>query len=470
MASAKNIGNLYAELSVRDKMTMGLNKAKKSLNSFSKKSSKLALSGSKYAAAGVAVTGAALIAGTKGAISMVDAIGDMSAQTGVGVAALMKLQQAYKDGGGNAEDAGKDIAKMQKNIANSKLGGDNAFTEMGLSLTDLAKMSPEEQFKAIGDAIMKIENPTKRNALAMEVFGKSGSKLVTVFAGMEESATKLGKMPELAAKFAAAMDEANDIFGRLNTKKDQFFVGFASGIIGELLPNLQKVDSYDFTELGSNLGRNIAIGFRGLTDGTLLDIAALSFTAWTLDIGTGILNMVNDMLEPIIVLIGATFETLVNKTKNVWADIKFGLTGNEVEHDSQINSRQFQSSFKDSVNDRLGGGDPIVNKIGEEMRAERDRLLDELGKGVDSGIEKAAGRISLPMRKQGDDVESPTEKTEEAKSNAEYIKSEVNSMQARGLGMGRENVASKVDEQIASLKQIVKLLTERNKMETSAIM
>ncbi len=470
MASAKNIGNLYAELSVRDKMTMGLNKAKKSLNSFSKKSSKLALSGSKYAAAGVAVTGAALIAGTKGAISMVDAIGDMSAQTGVGVAALMKLQQAYKDGGGNAEDAGKDIAKMQKNIANSKLGGDNAFTEMGLSLTDLAKMSPEEQFKAIGDAIMKIENPTKRNALAMEVFGKSGSKLVTVFAGMEESATKLGKMPELAAKFAAAMDEANDIFGRLNTKKDQFFVGFASGIIGELLPNLQKVDSYDFTELGSNLGRNIAIGFRGLTDGTLLDIAALSFTSWTLDIGTGILNMVNDMLEPIIVLIGATFETLANKTKNVWADIKFGLTGNEVEHDSQINSRQFQSSFKESVNDRLGQGDPIVNKIGKEMRAERDRLLDELGKGVDSGIEKAAGRISLPMRKQGDDVESPTEKTEEAKSNAEYIKSEINSMQARGLGMGRENVASKVDEQIASLKQIVKLLTERNKMETSAIM
>jgi hypothetical protein len=469
MASAKNIGNLYAELSVKDKMTMGLNKAKKSLNSFSKKSSKLALSGSKYAAAGIAVTGAALIAGTKGAISMVDAIGDMSAQTGVGVAALMKLQQAYKDGGGNAEDAGKDIARMQKTIANSKLGGDNPFAEMGLSLTDLAKMSPEEQFKAIGDAIMKIENPTRRNALAMEVFGKSGSKLVTVFAGMEESATKLGKMPELAAKFAAAMDEANDIFGRLNTKKDQFFVGFASGIIGELLPNLQKVDGYDFTELGSNLGRNIAIGFRGLTDGTLLDIAGLKFTAWTLDLGVGILNMLNGLVSPIVAFIGAAFETLKNKASNAYADIKFGLFGDTEAHDKQIDSRDQQRSFQDAFNDRDMSNVPIVNKIGNEMRAEADRLYNELAKGVEGGLSEAAN-IGAEVAKTSEDVESPTEKTEEAKSNAEYIKSEVNSMQARGLGMGRENVASKVDEQIASLKQIVKLLTERNKMELSAVM
>lgn len=469
MASAKNIGNLYAELSVRDKMTMGLGKAKKSLNNFARKSSKLALSGSKYAAAGIAVAGAGLIAGTKGAISMVDAIGDMSAQTGVGVAALMKLQQAYKDGGGNAEDAGKDIARMQKTIANSKLGGDNPFAEMGLSLTDLAKMSPEDQFKAIGEAIMKIENPTRRNALAMEVFGKSGSKLVTVFAGMEESATKLGKMPELAAKFAAAMDEANDIFGRLNTKKDQFFVGFASGIIGELLPNLQKVDGYDFTELGSNLGRNIAIGFRGLTDGTLLEVAGLKMNAWIIDIGTSLYNEITGFIMPFVALIEATFETLVNKTKNVWADIKFGLTGDAEAHDAQREERKNQKSFVDIFNAREGQGQ-IRDNWGNQMRSMADELWNQLTGTVDKGLENIAGRIYLPMRKPGDDIESPAEKTEEAKSNAEYIKSEVNSMQARGLGMGRENVASKVDEQIASLKQIVKLLTERNKMELSAIM
>lgn len=470
MASAKNIGNLYAELSVRDKMTMGLGKAKKSLNNFAKKSSKLALSGSKYAAAGIAVTGAALIAGTKGAISMVDAIGDMSAQTGVGVAALMKLQQAYKDGGGNAEDAGKDIAKMQKAIANSKLDGKDPFTEMGLSLMDLAKMSPEDQFKAIGDAIMKIENPTKRNALAMEVFGKSGSKLVTVFAGMEDSATKLGKMPELAAKFAGAMDEANDIFGRLNTKKDQFFVGMATGIIGELLPNLQKVDGYDFTELGSNLGKNIAIGFRGLTDGTLLDIAGLKFTSW-------IIGVSNEIASGIGAALRTAYEYGSNLFMGLGGKVSGGLlrgiadaTGNEqlgkfadnvwnMGKDQDIGA-MFKENFAKS---KLTG-----DNVAKEMDLEADRLWNDLLKNVNSGIEKAAAIGATPETSQ--EVESPAEKTEEAKSNAEYIKSEVNSMQARGLGMGRENVASKVDEQIASLKQIVKLLTERNKMELSAVM
>jgi len=467
MASAKNIGNLYAELSVRDKMTIGLNKAKKSLNAFAKKSSQLALSGSKYAAAGVAATGVALIAGTKGAISMVDAIGDMSNQTGIGVAALMKLQQAYRDGGGDAEDAGKDIAKMQKSIANSKMDGTDPFKSMGLSLKDLIKMSPEEQFKVIGDAILKIENPTLRNAKAMEIFGKSGSKLVTVFAGMEESATKLGRMPELAAKFAAAMDEANDIFGRLNTKKDQFFVGFASGIIGELLPQLEEVDKKDFTTLGENLGKNIAIGFRGLTDGTLLEIAGLKMNAWIQDIGVGILNEMHEIISPILALIYASFEGLKNSISNVWADIKFGLTGDAAEHDKQLNARAGQRTFKQSLGDFYGSGeDPISNEIADEMRAEADYLYNQLVGGVEKGLENAAGRISLPMRKEGDDIETPTQ---QAKLNVESIKSEVNSMQARGLGMGRENISNKIDQQVTELKYIAKLLEAQNKLKLSAV-
>jgi len=449
-------------------MTLGLNKAKKSLTAFARKSAGLAASGSKYAAVAATGTAVALAAGTKGAISMVDAIGDMSAQTGVGVAELMKLQQAYKDGGGNAEDAGKDIAKMQKAIANSKMDGSDPFTSMGLSLEALMNMSPDQQFKTIGDAIMRIENPTLRNAKAMEIFGKSGTKLISVFGSIESSANKLGDMPALAAKFAGAMDEANDIFGRLNTKKDQFFVGFASGIIGELLPNLQKVDEFDFTMLGNNLGKNIAIGFRGLTDGTLLEIAGLKMNAWILDIGVGILNEMHSIIAPITALIGAAFETLVNEAKNAWADIKYGLTGDAEAHDRQIMSRDSQRSFKESFNDRDTTNDKIVNTIGNEMRAMADEKWNDLSKGVENGLAKAAA-ITVPMRAQGEDLEIANMAQRSSDRTSEEIKSEVNSMQARGLGMGRENVASKVDEQISALKELVKLMKEQNKMKLSAV-
>jgi hypothetical protein len=144
-----------------------------------------------------------------------------------------------------------------------------------LSAAELLKMNPAKQFSMIGDAIMRIENPAERTAKLMEIFGKAGAGLTTIFPGLKDAEKSLGRMPELAEKFGAAMGQANDLIGHLPVKSDQFFTGFTAGIIGELLPGLQKIDNYDFTTIGQTLGRNLAIGMQAVTDGTAWELFAL---------------------------------------------------------------------------------------------------------------------------------------------------------------------------------------------------
>lgn len=227
-----------------------------------------------------------LAAGTIRTLDQIDALGDLSNQTGVAVGDMMVLQRAYKDGGREADMAGKDIGKMQKALVDASIGGKDPFSAIGLSAKELMSLNPAEQFSQIGEAIMRIEDPAERTAKAMEIFGKGGMGLTTVFPGIKDAEKSLGKMPALAQQFAGAMGQANDLIGHLPVKSDQFFVGFTAGIVGELLPGLQKIDDYDFTTLGQNIGTSLSVAFEMLTDGSVWEIFKLKGEAAIATLGS----------------------------------------------------------------------------------------------------------------------------------------------------------------------------------------
>lgn len=293
--ASRSIGGIYASLSLKDSFSAGLKKARSGLNSFGNAVP------AAFVAAGAAVT-AAMVAGVRHTLSMTDELVDLSNQTGIAVADTMLLQQAYKDGGRSAEMMAKDIAKMQKALVTANEGGADPFAEMGLSVQALMAMNPAAQFQTIGAAIMGISNPAERTAKALEIFGKGGIGMTTVFPGMEQAANALGRMPELAERFGGAMGKANDLIGHLPNKSDQFFTGFTAGIIGELLPQLENIDKHDFTDVGQSLGKSLATGFRMFLDGTWWEALKLKLaqtmddgiSAGTQRIGQG-LNMAMEM-------------------------------------------------------------------------------------------------------------------------------------------------------------------------------
>ncbi|GAA5124674.1 hypothetical protein JIN84_12985 [Luteolibacter yonseiensis] len=462
MAKSRSIGGIYASLTLRDGgFRKGLAAANNQLMAFGKASA-VGL------AAGVAASTTALTAGTLKTLDQVDALGDLSAQTGVAIAAVMKHQRAYQDGGRAAEMYGKDIGKMQKSIVEAASGGADPFEAIGLNAEKLLKLDPASQFETIGDAIMRIENPAERTAKAMEIFGKGGMGLTTIFPGLKDAEKTLGAMPAVAQEFAGAMGQANDLIGHLPVKSDQFFTGFTAGIIGELLPNLRKIDDYDFTKVGQNLGKSLATGLRFIQDGQtwsgVADIAFASFIRLGEMIGHVFASVINAAADEF----DNAFSPKGNKTllamKAVALDvITMGADSKTREAVKAQNRKEWEEanmverpSFGDNLFKRLGQL-PEAGESSKFFRQAGEQKMFEAWKRssaiVADNLQTAADE-SIPEKSKEPPITGLAEAMKAAAAKPIDMRMEVNDYQRRGLSLGGGPVDMKQDEQITLLSSI----------------
>lgn len=185
---------------------------------------------------------------------------DLQDQTGIAADKILIFQQAFKNAGLEADSFGQMINKMQDGLISAQEGTGkvaDALTRLGLKLSDLEGMTPDEQFRTIGRAIAGIEDPALKTSLAMDIFGKSGGKLNSLFADMDgaiaEAKGELGSLPDVMAKNAGLFDKVGDKISTIAGK----FVQFAAGIIERTLPALESITTalarVDATKLGQQL-------------------------------------------------------------------------------------------------------------------------------------------------------------------------------------------------------------------------
>ena len=231
------------------------------------------------AAAAAAVVSAAAV-GMYKAMSEGGALMDLTAQTGIGIDKLMALKVAFEQAGMSAEEVGPVINKLQKNIGDAAQGNVQAaamFQKLGLSITDLQAMNPEEQLKAVGDAVAGITNPADKAAVAMEIFGKKGGKLLALFSGgMDEAAQAVGNQAQLMAQNAAIFDRITDILGTAAVKVQGFFVGMASAIAPQLLEAVDAFNAIDLSGVGQQIGSWVAVVLEAFNTGTLGELVQTS--------------------------------------------------------------------------------------------------------------------------------------------------------------------------------------------------
>lgn len=213
--------------------------------------------------------------GMRDALQLGDDLVDLNAQTGIAVDKLMELQLAFDLNGMKAEQLQPVIAKLQRSIADAAGGSEEAamkFARMGISITDIQGLTADEQLMKMGEAISKIENPAARSAAAMEIFGKSGAKLLAVFAagGMDEVRKMLGNQSAMLLQNAGVFGKASDELGLIGNKVRGFFVGIASEIVPQLMEVIDASAKLDFSGAGRELGNAL---------GTALVIAEQIFDA-----------------------------------------------------------------------------------------------------------------------------------------------------------------------------------------------
>ena len=141
-----------------------LGKAKDKVEGFS--------TGAKLSLATVALSFAAT---AREAINFADRINDVAKANEMSVESILRMSQALSTNGGNADDAGKLMASFANKIDEAAQGGEKAqkaFTSIGISLKDLRQLSPQELFQKTVTSLAAIEDPLKRNALAMDMLGR----------------------------------------------------------------------------------------------------------------------------------------------------------------------------------------------------------------------------------------------------------------------------------------------------------
>lgn len=182
-AGAIRAGRSYVELFADDsKLVRGLRRASAKLQAFGAAVSNL---GMRMVMAGTAGVAAFALAG-KTFASVGDRIAKMSLRTGLSAEALSELGYAAERSGTDLETLEVSLRRMAAKLDDAAAGSAEAqetFARLGLEVKDLKRLSPERRFKLIADRLSKVEDMGTRAALAMDLFGRSGTALLPLLEG-----------------------------------------------------------------------------------------------------------------------------------------------------------------------------------------------------------------------------------------------------------------------------------------------
>jgi hypothetical protein len=224
MTSAGGIraGRAYVEAYLdKSKLEEGFKNVKAQLDSFAKH---VAIVGGGLTAIGASIVGPMTLA-VKHFAAAGDKLDKMSSRTGVAVETLSALEFVASQTGSSIDVLEKGFAGLSRTFFEAKRGAGaavDALAELGLSISDLDRLSPDEQFLEIATAIEKLENESIRGAVAQKIFGRAGRELLPMLRGAKggieslmEKAKELGiVMSTEDSKAAAEMTDAMDVLNR----------------------------------------------------------------------------------------------------------------------------------------------------------------------------------------------------------------------------------------------------------------
>ena len=247
-----------------------------------------------------ALFAAAAVAGfsafVKGAIDSADAFGKLSTRTGI---AADKLQ-AYANAGKLADVSQSDLetglrtlARTQGEAADGVKTYSEAYAKLGLSVKKAdGSLKPSDQLLGeISDKFADLPNGPEKAAIAMDIFGRSGSKLITLLNGGSEALERFNY--ETSENFAQNAEYFNDQISILQIQFD----GFRKQLADALLPALNAILEVfsDLFDSGTDFGplfKTIEIGVRGVGSVVLGLVQSLRFFTRVLTDLVSIANLV----------------------------------------------------------------------------------------------------------------------------------------------------------------------------------
>ena len=225
--------------------------------------------------------------GIVSAIELGDEMKNLAGRTGASIPFLYDLQKLLKDSGISSMSGAVALQNMQRALTGINADGEptnDMLARLNLNVDELMKMTPEQQFIKIGNAISKLSTSAEQTAASFAIFGRAGASLKGVFkeAGFTELGTKQSQLGQSLAKNA-------DNFAKISSKlrdSGSFFRGFFVEMAGAVAPSILELfklfEGGDMLAgFGAKLGEQIKFGVEVLIgafkSGTILDLLKVSF-------------------------------------------------------------------------------------------------------------------------------------------------------------------------------------------------
>jgi hypothetical protein len=225
--------------------------------------------------------------GITSAIEMGDEMKNLAGRTGASIPFLYDLQKLLKNSGVSSMSGAVALQNMQRALTGVNADGEptnDMLARLKLNVDDLMKMTPEQQFLAIGDAISKLSTSAEQTAASFAIFGRAGASLKGVFkeSGFAELGTKqsqtgisLAKNAENFSKISAKLRDSGSFFRG-------FFIEMAGAVAPSILELFKLFEGGDMLAgFGAKLGEQIRFGVEILTgafkSGMIFDLLKASF-------------------------------------------------------------------------------------------------------------------------------------------------------------------------------------------------
>lgn len=286
--------------------------------------------------AAAAVTGG-LIAAAGNAGKAADDLNTLSKVTGIGVEQLQKYKAAADFVDVSVEAIAKSQQKLKKTMASAQGGNKTAaenFQKLGVSVVDAeGKLrNSDTVFQEVIAALGRLENETERDALAMEIFGKSAGELNPL---IEDAGQTFQRVSEIFEKHniqpisQEEIDKAQQFQDKLDELKligSTALQELGAKAAEALLPALEKIVEWGgkIAEWISNLSPEV-VQVVAVIGALLAVLSPLLITLGALATAAGALNIAMLPLTGIILAIIAAIGALVYAgvyLANHWEEIK----------------------------------------------------------------------------------------------------------------------------------------------------
>jgi hypothetical protein len=209
------------------------------------------------AAAATAAFGAAAVAVGRNLLTLeaeVERLTQLASRLGVSFNFIQVLQVAAVKTGTSVDELGSSFNRFLKSVNDARTGSSaavSAFGDLGISVDQVRSATPEQLFTDVAAALLQIDDPARRAAVALQLFGKAGLELLPVF---DELATARQELERLGA---AISDRQREQIARFGDELDRASIaakGFADQSSAAFADSAANV-TLAFTEITASVNR-----------------------------------------------------------------------------------------------------------------------------------------------------------------------------------------------------------------------